>query len=83
LLGVFERLGGLRRVENHLVVLVDEIAAERPQAPVHPGVTVSGGMTERHAAGVLLRFVALAYSRNSSVVAGNFERPAFFNAEMR
>src|SRR5437660_1277295 len=33
--------------------------------------------------GVLLRFVALAYSRNSSVVAGNFERPAFFNAELR
>src|SRR5262245_7001836 len=33
--------------------------------------------------GVLLRLVALAYSRNSSVVAGNFERPAFFRAEMR
>src|SRR5262245_63526652 len=33
--------------------------------------------------GVLLRFVALAYSRNSSVVAGNFESRAFFNAEMR
>src|ERR1700751_508797 len=27
--------------------------------------------------GLLLRLVALAYSRNSSVVAGNFEKPAF------
>src|SRR5262245_31197653 len=33
--------------------------------------------------GVLLRFVALAYSRNSSVVAGNFEKPAFFSAKTR
>src|ERR671936_1126767 len=33
--------------------------------------------------GVLLRFVALAYSRNSSVVVGNFEKPAFFSAEVR
>src|ERR1700756_3424305 len=33
--------------------------------------------------GVLLRLVALAYSRNSSVVAGNLEKPAFFSAEMR
>src|SRR6058998_1902545 len=33
--------------------------------------------------GVLLRLVALAYSRNSSVVAGNFVKPAFFNAEIR
>jgi hypothetical protein len=29
-LDVFERLHGLRRIENHLVVLVDEIAAVRP-----------------------------------------------------
>src|SRR5689334_9144339 len=33
--------------------------------------------------GVLLRLVALAYSRNSSVVAGNFEKPAFCKAETR
>src|ERR1700716_1083118 len=33
--------------------------------------------------GVLLRLVALAYSRSSSVVVGNFENPAFFEAEMR
>src|ERR1700752_1731704 len=33
--------------------------------------------------GVLLRLVALTYSRNSSVVAGNFAIPVFFSAEMR
>ena len=30
LLGVFERLDRLGRVENHLVVLVDDVAAVRP-----------------------------------------------------
>src|SRR6266446_7058978 len=33
--------------------------------------------------GVLFFFVAFANSRNSSVVAGNFEKPALFSAEMR
>src|SRR6266849_11166127 len=33
--------------------------------------------------GVLLRLVALAYSRNSAVVAGNFENPAFRDASIR
>src|SRR5215470_5670796 len=33
--------------------------------------------------GVLLRLVALAYSRNASVVSGNLEKPAFVNAAMR
>src|SRR5215470_5403120 len=33
--------------------------------------------------GVLFFFVALAYSRNSSVVAGNFDIPAFCSEEIR
>ena len=33
--------------------------------------------------GVPCAFIALAYSRNSSVVSGNFEKPAFFDASMR
>src|SRR6266436_9005303 len=33
--------------------------------------------------GVLFFFVALTYSRNSSVVAGNFDIPAFLSEEMR
>src|SRR6476620_12434065 len=33
--------------------------------------------------GVPLRFVALANSRYSSVVAGNLEKPAFFSDEIR
>ncbi len=34
-----------------LVVLVDDVAAVRPQAPVHPAVAVARGVAERHAAG--------------------------------
>src|ERR1700757_1977143 len=33
--------------------------------------------------GVLFFLVALAYSRNASVVSGNFEKPAFFIDSMR
>src|SRR5215469_10859773 len=33
--------------------------------------------------GVLFFFVALTYSRNSSVVAGNFDIPVFFRDEIR
>ena len=54
-LGVFECLDGFRRVEDYLVVLVDDLAALRPQAPVHPGVAVAGGVAEREAAGRALR----------------------------
>ena len=50
LLGVFERLCGFGRVEDHLVVLVDQVAAVRPQAPMHPAVAVAGGVAERHSA---------------------------------
>ena len=49
-LGVLDRLHRFRRVDDDLVVLVDEIAAERPQAPVHPGIAVSGSVTQRHPA---------------------------------
>ncbi len=56
LFGVFERLGGLGRVDDDLVVLVDQVAAVRPQAPVHPGIAVARGVAERKAA---RRIVAL------------------------
>ena len=50
LLGIFQRLGRLRRVDDDLVVLVDRVAAVRPQAPVGPAVAVARRVTERHAA---------------------------------
>src|SRR5579884_1508326 len=33
--------------------------------------------------GVLLRFIAFAYSRKASVLSGNFEKPALFDAARR
>jgi hypothetical protein len=56
LLAVVERLLGLGRVEDDLVLGVDHVAAMRPQAPVHPAIGIAGGVAERHAAG---RVVAL------------------------
>ena len=50
LLRVLQRLDGLGRIDDHLVFRVDQVAAERPQAPVHPGIAVARGAAEREAA---------------------------------
>ena len=44
LLGVVERFFRLRGIESDLIVLIDDVATERPQAPVHPAVAVAGGV---------------------------------------
>ena len=48
-LDIFQRLHRLRRVDDDLVVLVDEVTAMGPQRPVQPGVGVARGVAERHA----------------------------------
>ena len=60
-LGVFQRLHGLRRVDDDLVVLVDGVGAVTPQDPVHPGVGVAGGMSEREAGRRIVRLQRLAH----------------------
>ncbi len=82
-LGVFERLGGFRRVDDHLVVLIDGIAALRPQAPVHPSVAVAGGVTERKAARRVVFLHRLGVFEERVALSGNLEKPAFFEASMR
>ncbi len=49
LLGVLQRLQRLGAVDDHLVVLVDQLAAEGPDQPVGPGA-VAGRVAQRHAA---------------------------------
>ncbi len=49
LLRVLERLERFRAVDHDLVLLVDELAAERPEQPVRPGL-VAGRVPEREAA---------------------------------
>src|SRR6202011_3097375 len=52
---IFQRLHGLRRVDDDLVVLVDGIGAVTPQDPVQPSVGVAGGVPKREAGrGVVL-----------------------------
>ncbi len=50
LLGVFERFGGLGRVEDHLVAGIDGVAAMRPEAPMHPSIAIPRGMSQSEAA---------------------------------
>ena len=54
LLGVFERGDRLRAVDDDLVLVVDDLAAERPQQPMAPAVGVADGVAEREAAGLAL-----------------------------
>ena len=82
-LGVIERLFGLRRVDDHLVVLVDDVAAVRPQAPVHPGIAVARGVAEREAARRVVRLHRLGVFEELVVGGGEFEKPAFFDASIR
>ena len=52
--------------------LVDEVAAVRPQAPMHPGVAVAGGMAEREPAGRVVLFGRLHVFQKSVRAVGKF-----------
>lgn len=71
LLGVFQRLGGLGRVDDDLLVLVDQVRAVRPQEPVHPAVAVTRRMTEGEAAGGVVLLEGAHQLQEAGGVAGD------------
>ena len=80
LLDVLERLDRLRAVDHDLVVLVDQLAAVRPDEPVHPRVAVAGRVAEREAAGRAFLLQRLASAcRKPSVSFGKLSKPAAFS----
>ncbi len=60
LLRVLERLDRLGTVDHDLVVLVDQLAAERPDQPLAPGIAVAGRIAERESGRRALRLQRLA-----------------------
>ncbi len=71
-LGVFERLHGLGRVDDDLVVLVDRVGAVAPQDPVQPRIGVARGMAEREAGRRVVLLQRLAHFQEAGEVLREF-----------
>src|SRR6266446_6353645 len=79
LLGVLERLQRLRAIDDDVVLLVDQLSAERPDEPMRPGVAVAGGVAEREADRMVLRLERLAELQEPRGVARETVEPHFLH----
>src|SRR5262249_2087627 len=60
-LGIVQRLHGLARVAEYLVILVDGPGVVAPEDPVQPAIGVAGGVSERKTGGRVVGLQGLAH----------------------
>src|SRR5262249_8654491 len=70
LLDVFEGRNRLGRIDYDLVLVVDDLAPERPQRPLAPAVGVAGGVAQREAGRRVVLLQGLAELEEAGRVLG-------------